>query len=247
VQPIEATPIDRVEAPRVDRQFAEPPKIEAPIVQPIPRIEAAPIEHVEAPRIERQFAEPPRIEAPVVQPVETPALPAPRKESNAPVTSVPVTSAPAAPPAETLPSAEVPATAKPVAPPMERPAATPAPATRDVAPRIDRDNAPIEQAPSSPFRGTPSRPDESASPGRATPSLDLDALRKRAGDITRQGTGNRAALPFPMPPVEKRKTKMEEALEKARKPDCRTAYKELGLAAVVPLIANEFGEGTCRW
>ena len=35
--------------------------------------------------------------------------------------------------------------------------------------------------------------------------------------------------------------------EKARKPDCRTAYKDMGLLAVVPLVANEFGEGNCRW
>jgi len=41
--------------------------------------------------------------------------------------------------------------------------------------------------------------------------------------------------------------KLEAALDKAHKPDCRTAYSGLGLAAVVPLIANEFGEGTCKW
>jgi len=79
------------------------------------------------------------------------------------------------------------------------------------------------------------------------PSIDLDAARKRAGELARQGTGNRALLAFPMPPVEKPKSKMEEAIEKARKPDCRTAYKDMGLLAAVPLIANEFGEGTCRW
>jgi hypothetical protein len=50
-----------------------------------------------------------------------------------------------------------------------------------------------------------------------------------------------------MPPVPPKKSKMEQAIEKARKPDCRDAYKDLGLAAVVPLVANEFGEGTCRW
>jgi hypothetical protein len=75
----------------------------------------------------------------------------------------------------------------------------------------------------------------------------MDALRKRAGEIAREGTGNRAPFPFPMPPIPKAKSKMEQALENARKPDCRTAYKDLGLAAVVPLIANEFGEGNCRW
>jgi len=50
-----------------------------------------------------------------------------------------------------------------------------------------------------------------------------------------------------MPPVPEKKSKIEAALDKAHKPDCRTAYSGLGLAAVVPLIANEFGEGTCKW
>jgi hypothetical protein len=65
--------------------------------------------------------------------------------------------------------------------------------------------------------------------------------------MAREGTGNRALLPFPMPPQPERKTKEQIAIEKARKPDCRDAYKELGLAAIVPLLANEFGEGKCRW
>jgi hypothetical protein len=80
-----------------------------------------------------------------------------------------------------------------------------------------------------------------------TPSLDVDAVRRRAGQIAREGTGNRAVLPFPMPPVPERKSKEAIAIEKARKPDCRTAYQDLGLLAVVPLVANQFGEGTCRW
>jgi hypothetical protein len=79
------------------------------------------------------------------------------------------------------------------------------------------------------------------------PSLDLDAMRRRAGQIAREGSGNRALLPFPMPPAPERKSKEAIALEKARKPDCRTAYKEMGLLAIAPLIANEFGEGNCRW
>jgi len=50
-----------------------------------------------------------------------------------------------------------------------------------------------------------------------------------------------------MPSVAPPKSRVETALEKARKPDCRDAYKHFGLAAIVPLLANEFGEGTCRW
>ena len=79
------------------------------------------------------------------------------------------------------------------------------------------------------------------------PTLDSDALRRRAGELAREGVGQRAPLAFPLPPVEKPKSKLESAIENARKPDCRDAYKGLGLLAAVPLIANEFGEGTCRW
>ena len=79
------------------------------------------------------------------------------------------------------------------------------------------------------------------------PHIDLDAVRKRARELAREGTGQRALLPFPMPAAPVRKSKEEIALEKALKPDCQTAYKDLGLLAVVPLLANEVGEGTCRW
>ena len=72
-------------------------------------------------------------------------------------------------------------------------------------------------------------------------------MRHRAGELARKGTGNRALLAFPMPPVPKEKSKLEKGIEKAWKPDCKTAYSSLGLAAVVPLVANEFGDGNCRW
>ena len=127
------------------------------------------------------------------------------------------------PPAESIPSAPSPAeSASRAAPP-----------------------APVTREPESPFRRAPAQPDSTYDPTK--PSLDLDSLRKRAAEITRAGSGNRAVLPFPMPPVAKPKSKLEQAIENARKPDCRDAYKDLGLAAVVPLIANEFGEGSCRW
>lgn len=257
VPALEATPLEPMPAPAMPRQLAEPPRIEAPLVQPIP-IEAAPMERVAAPRVERQLAEPPRIEAPIAQPVETPALPTPRKEAApaiGPAPPMPAEALPSQPPvpapprpAEALPSQ--PPVPAPPTPSVERaaPPVSPAPAPREASPRIERDAAPAE-TPASPFRPAPSGPSR-APPSDydpTAPALDADALRKRAGEITRQGTGNRALLPFPMPPVEKPKTKMETAIENARKPDCRTAYQSLGLAAVVPLIANEFGEGTCRW
>jgi hypothetical protein len=110
--------------------------------------------------------------------------------------------------------------------PRAAPVDVPAPAT---VPRDDR-----RDVPSTPYDPT-------------APSVDLDAVRKRAGQIAREGSGNRAILPFPMPAPPERKSKEAIALEKARKPDCRTAFKDLGLLAIAPLIANEFGEGNCRW
>jgi hypothetical protein len=83
-------------------------------------------------------------------------------------------------------------------------------------------------------------------PGSA-PRIDLEAARKRAREMAREGSGQRALLPFPMPPKEERKSKEAIAIEKALKPDCRTAYADMGLLAVAPLVLNAFGEGNCRW
>jgi hypothetical protein len=139
----------------------------------------------------------------------------------------------AAPP---LPETPAPAKAEPPA------VATPdAPASREelFAPRVP---APVAPAPAPPPPRASERDYDPTKPG-----IDPEEMRRRAAQLTREGTGQRALLPFPMPAPPERKTKTEEALDKARKPDCRTAYKELGLLAAVPLIANEFGEGTCRW
>ena len=119
------------------------------------------------------------------------------------------------------------------------------PARRDSLPG-EREGAPRAAPTESPFRKAP-EPSSTYDPTAAPPALDLDMMRKRAGELGRSGTGNRAALPFPMPAVPEKKSKMEDLIDKARKPDCREAYKHFGLAAVVPLIANEFGEGKCKW
>ncbi|MBK6981358.1 MAG: hypothetical protein IPH30_07575 [Betaproteobacteria bacterium] len=92
------------------------------------------------------------------------------------------------------------------------------------------------------------KPPDSAVPVPGTgPRIDLDRARATARAVAREGMGNRAILPFPMPPPPERKTKEQIAIENARKPDCKDAYKGLGLLAVIPLLANEIGEGNCRW
>jgi hypothetical protein len=137
--------------------------------------------------------------------------------------------------------------AAPVAPPMQPAVQAPAPAQslQDPAAPSPRFTSPPGTAPAGSSR--PGSREAPADYDPTAPSLDPDALRARAGRIAREGSGQRALLPFPMPPVPAKKSTVESAIESARKPDCRTAYQGLGLAAIVPLVANEFGEGNCRW
>ena len=233
---IEAAPPIAVPAP------APPIAVPAPIAPIVPRL----------PTVERTMAEPPKIVAPIAQPVTPPATeraPAPVEVPRVETTLVPALPAAPALPAierapELAPQVVAPPAPEPVAPKTETPAAPPAdaPASREelFAPRM----------PARPAPPPPPPPERRAADGDydpTRPAIDLDAARRRAAQMAREGVGQRALLPFPMPAPPERKTKTEEALEKARKPDCRTAYKDLGLLAAVPLIANEFGEGTCRW
>lgn len=222
--PSQPTPAPSTEPPAPEQSAPAAPA-SAPVPEPVPirEIPAVPLPSM------------PRLERVEILPVERWAAPAP------------------APPAEALPSrAEAPPKPAPVAePPRVEPSGVEPP--RAVSPRVEPPiEAPAE--PSSPFRPPPPaagpRKDEPSTdydPTAAAPSLDAEALRKRASELARQGSGQRAVLAFPMPPIPAPKSKMEEAIENARKPDCRTAYQSLGLAAVVPLVANQFGEGTCRW
>ena len=267
-KPYVPTPLpDPVPAPRV----AEPPAPPAP--PPVVATPPAELPRIETPIIPALPAAPPA--APAVErppPVEVPALPVPAPPVTPPPVEVPALPIPQTPAATPPPRVEPIATPPertivpeiPVTPtPAPAPAVAPErPAPRRVEPEVPRRIEPglaprTPLAPStSPLTtpapgGTPrdDRRDPSSSTydPTAAPTLDLDAMRKRAGQLAREGTGNRAALPFPMPPMPERKTKEQIAIEKARKPDCRTAYKDLGLLAIAPLIANEFGEGTCRW
>ncbi len=269
--------LDRVVAPRVERQLAEPPTLPAPVIPPItppapviPQPVAPPVPVIQQPvappapvmppvPVERAPVEAPAVPAitpPVARPpVEVPSMPVPRDDLAAPPRLQPV------------PRASEPATRPEVAAPRVAPEATrieppPAP-VRDPVPRPDLRTSPAPESRPSPSASEPrfspsapgggrgeaerSPPSSTYDPTAPAPTIDLDAARRRAGELSRQGTGNKAPLAFPMPPVPAKKSKMETAIENARKPDCREAYKSLGLAAVVPLIANEFGEGNCRW
>ena len=236
---------------------ASPPKVEAPPAAPI--AVPAPLAPIvpRLPTVERTLVEPPRIVAPIARPVAPPVKEAQPVEVPVPRVETPLVpalpAAPALPVIDRVPelapkvAAPPPPVAEPVTPKSESPA-TPTPDAPMSREELFKPRAPALPAPA------PAAPAAAAPPRRAAddydptkPSVDLDAARRRASQLAREGTGQRALLPFPMPAPPERKTKTEEALEKARKPDCRTAYKDMGLLAAVPLLANEFGEGTCRW
>ena len=45
-----------------------------------------------------------------------------------------------------------------------------------------------------------------------------------------------------------RRTKLSDDMEKAGKPDCRAAYADKGLLAIVPLASSALGaDAGCRW
>jgi hypothetical protein len=91
------------------------------------------------------------------------------------------------------------------------------------------------------------RRDVAAPPGESgAPRIDMEAARQRAREIASETTSTRGILPA-LPPPPERLSKESNALEKAVKPDCRTAYAGMGLLAVPVLVASTIGDGSCRW
>lgn len=239
------------------RRDATPPLVVPP---PIAAESTAPLETAApapapppAPSVSLPVIEVPRVQlAPAIPQAERALIEAPR---------VLVAPAPAAPPVESIaPPRRVEPLSRPLDHVLTQEIATPPPGTPlaeraprlEPATRIEREAPPKAEAQSapSPFRTPgPSAPrtNDASSYDPTAPGLDPEALRRRAATLAREGSGQRAILPFPMPPVPEKKNRIEDILDKARKPDCRTAYQQLGLAAIVPLLANEIGEGTCRW
>jgi hypothetical protein len=197
-----------------------------------------PIERALAPPIERELS--PAIEAPAQV---LPSAPAPPLEHLQPPPSVRELAPPPELPA-TLPPARVPAPEEQVTRPVTPPPAPGAPAPSRAPPAA---GTPAPESSPSPIFGAP-RPDEGIfKPRRETPHLDLEAAKKRAvREMAREGSGSPGVLPFPLP-VPETKTKEAKAMEKAIKPDCRTAYAGMGLLAVPALIAATITEEGCRW
>jgi len=254
-------PIERLAPPMIDRELAPPvtvPQREIPIAP------VAPIERLAPPKIERELAPPvsvPQREIPIapVAPIERLAPPKIEREL-APAVSVPAREVPVAPVERVAPrqgGRESNAAPESRREPTEAtPRATPA-APALVAPAT----APTGEAPAAPPSrlrfGSPDVEDEifkprndvvvpSAEPGGGS-RIDLDAARRRAREITSESSHSRGIVSLVPPPPAERKSKLGEDIEKAAKPDCRTAYAGLGLLAIVPLVGSTIGNGGCNW
>jgi len=194
---------------------------------------------------------PTKIEPHALPPLELPPrqlpLPAPTEQAAPPRVERDL----ARPAADAAPKSET------VEPALRPPRAPPAAGTADRAPAREAPTrsgpSPAESAPRP--RGGISDADEEAFKPRddttgpaGTPRLDLDATRRRAREIASEGQGSRGLLPVvPPPPAEARKPNLADAIAKAAKPDCRTAYADLGLLAIPPLVVSSVGNGGCRW
>lgn len=258
--PVLPAATDLVPAPRV-----------VPVPREVPVVSAPTLEFAPRPAIETNLSPPAEL-LPVPKPRAVPVVPAPPLSTTTLPAVTPsldsavniTTPPPPKPVAIAVPAPMLPASAVPVAAPNLDPAVTvaaPAPRAAPAAPATAKPAAPAaeragsrEPAPAggpsprdSPIFDNRRAPGTETPPPGGAPRIDLDAARARAREVALEGTGNRALLAFPMPPAPERKTKEQEAIEKAWKPDCKDAYKGLGLLAVVPLLANEIGEGSCRW
>ncbi len=247
-----------------------PPPIPLQAIEPLPRIDSGPLLEMDKSPIPPLIAPPPIAPPPIERlalPPAPPPLAAPMELAPRPVPLVP------AAPIERL---AAPPFQHDLAPPVElaprEAPIAPAPLDRLAVPRIDNELAPAPSlvapspsaapvaAPAAPATQPPRlrlgapdtdedlfKPRDAAAPGESGgPHIDMDAARQRAREIASEATGTRGILPA-LPPPPERKSKESTALEKAVKPDCRTAYAGMGLLAVPVLVASTIGDGGCRW
>ena len=227
-----------------------------PPAQLLPRVSPAapPLTPLSAANIEREYA-------PIAEPLP-PVLPVAPTPSATPLSLVPArierNYAPIAEPLAPLePVMPAPAAARELMPyvaPVFVPSVGPdVKATSDVPPARTMPQVPSESAGS---RREPAAPSASSTIGPPEPSLNLDAIRDRARGIAgntatdgnREGAGPRTVFPFPTVPPESLKSKEAKIFDKAlKRPDCRDAYAGLGLAAVVPLVADAITNKGCKW
>ena len=251
-----AAPIERLSAPAIQHELAPPIEF-APRVAPAPppALPPAPIERLTVPPTPKSIAPPveaPPSEAPVMPPpidrltaprIDQELAPSPNLVAPNPSTAPLAAPAGAAPQAERAapPAGVRPAPASDVAVPAVVPGARTAPAAAAEPPRLRLGSPGPDEDIFKPRRDVAAPPGESG-----VPRIDMEAARQRAREIASETTSTRGILPA-LPPPPERLSKESNALEKAVKPDCRTAYAGMGLLAVPVLVASTIGDGSCRW
>jgi hypothetical protein len=195
---------------------------------------------------------------PVIEPLALPegpsasvAQPAPARELVSPVLQGPrVAPVPALPaPQPLVPSAQL-----PQATPLPAPSAVPdtlprAPAPAPPSAAAPAAATPLPQADASPADAGSRIGHDVATPGAAAASapkkLNLELVRPRGGELSRWGSAG--VLPV-LPRLPERDEKLAREIEKAGKADCSKAYRDAGLLAVVPLVADALKkDGGCKW
>jgi len=235
-------PIERLTAPAAPPALAPPVELSPRVAPALPD---APIERLPAPASQQELAPPielaPRV-APIA-PTQLERLAAPHVERQlAPAPDLTAPSGAVPTPGE-RPGAPTGARPRPVptGPEAAAPNARVAPSTGAELPRLRLGSPEADEDIFKPRRDVAAPPDQNGSR-----HIDLDAARKRAREIAGEATSTRGILPA-LPPPPERKSKESTALEKAVKPDCRTAYAGMGLLAVPALVVSTIGDGGCRW
>jgi hypothetical protein len=85
-----------------------------------------------------------------------------------------------------------------------------------------------------------------AGAGDSAPHLDMKAARATARLIDKHRKDGLVARVKPDPPLQ-RDDRLERAIERARRPDCKSAYSGLGLLAVIPLAKDAVTGTGCKW
>lgn len=92
----------------------------------------------------------------------------------------------------------------------------------------------------------PADPAADAPAAPAAPAFDMGAARKTARLIEKHRKDGLVALPKPDPPLQ-RDDRLGRAIERAHRPDCKSAYAGLSLMAVIPLVKDTLTGTGCKW
>jgi hypothetical protein len=250
-------PLEKISPPKIDQEIAPflPPQVlarEAPALPapstfaptptPLPTAAPAPaptpvmiapvdrLEKLAAPKVEREFAPTPSAPVVAAPTIATPTMATPSAPVVAPIAAVPNAGDLAKPRAD---AAIAPAGT------AQKPSLAPT-AVEGGGGTVAGPGAGAGAA-----AGNNANPPATLGPA---PKLDLDSIRARAREIASEGSGQRAAFGFPPLPKETPKKSIEKIFDKTlQRPDCKDAYADMGLAAVVPLIRDTVKNEGCRW